>query len=152
MCIRDRLTTVFGIAPLLFEGSRQAQFLKPTVITLAYGLGFGMFLVLFIVPAIVIIQEDVGKLIRSYRRSLCGFGAARGHAVMMALASLATLVLVAATVGYREITGTLLAPVAAIGNLIGASDKAAAMATLALGLLVIFALGLILTRRKPQNP
>ncbi|MCH2094821.1 MAG: efflux RND transporter permease subunit, partial [Rhodobacteraceae bacterium] len=36
------LTTVLGLAPLLYEGSSQAEFLKPSVITLVYGLGFGM--------------------------------------------------------------------------------------------------------------
>ncbi|MDO5704731.1 MAG: efflux RND transporter permease subunit, partial [Paracoccus sp. (in: a-proteobacteria)] len=35
-------TTVLGLAPLLYERSSQAMFLKPTVVTLAYGLGFGM--------------------------------------------------------------------------------------------------------------
>ena len=40
------LTTVLGLAPLLYEQSQQAQFLKPTVITLVYGLGFGMVIVL----------------------------------------------------------------------------------------------------------
>jgi len=40
------LTTVLGLAPLLFERSTQAQFLKPTVVTLVYGLGFGTVLVL----------------------------------------------------------------------------------------------------------
>ena len=40
------LTTVLGLAPLLYENSSQAQFLRPTVITLVYGLGFGMLLVL----------------------------------------------------------------------------------------------------------
>ena len=43
------LTTVFGLAPLLFEQSRDAQFLKPTVITLVFGLGFGMLILLIIV-------------------------------------------------------------------------------------------------------
>ena len=42
------LTTVFGLAPLLFEQSRDAQFLKPTVITLVFGLGFGMLILLII--------------------------------------------------------------------------------------------------------
>ena len=47
------LTTVLGMAPLLYETSQQAQVLKPTVITLVYGLGFGMILVLLVVPALV---------------------------------------------------------------------------------------------------
>ena len=142
--ILTTLTTVFGIAPLLFEGSQQAQFLKPTVITLAYGLGFGLFLVLLVVPALVIIQEDVGKLVRSWRR---GLHAPLGFARVMVPATLAALGLVIATVGYREITGTLLSPVASIGALTGLSDKPAAFASLAIGLGLIFALGLLATRR-----
>jgi multidrug efflux pump subunit AcrB len=63
-------TTVAGLAPLLFERSTQAQFLKPTVITLAYGLGFGMLLVLIVVPALVMIQDDVGRAAASARRLL----------------------------------------------------------------------------------
>ncbi len=64
------LTTVLGLLPLLFETSKDAQFLKPTVITLVYGLGFGMFLVLFLVPAIVAIQLDIGRFMRASRRLL----------------------------------------------------------------------------------
>ncbi len=62
------LTTVGGLAPLLFETSRQALFLKPTVITLAYGLGFGMLLVLFLTPAMLAIQHDLSRHIKSARR------------------------------------------------------------------------------------
>ncbi|MGB0959219.1 MAG: efflux RND transporter permease subunit [Halocynthiibacter sp.] len=53
------LTTVFGLMPLLFEKSVQAQFLKPTVITLTFGLGFGMVLVLMVVPAFLMIGRDI---------------------------------------------------------------------------------------------
>lgn len=63
-------TTVLGLSPLLYEGSAQAQFLKPTVITLVYGLGFGFVLVLFVVPALVVIGADIGRLLRSARRGL----------------------------------------------------------------------------------
>ncbi|MEP2579444.1 MAG: efflux RND transporter permease subunit, partial [Roseibium sp.] len=63
-------TTVFGLAPLLFETSRQAQFLLPTVITLAYGLGFGLFLVLLLVPAFLMAQKDFGQTMVSGRRLL----------------------------------------------------------------------------------
>ena len=61
-------TTVLGLAPLLYETSSQAQFLKPTVITLVYGLGFGFVLVLLVVPALVAMQEDMGKQLRALRR------------------------------------------------------------------------------------
>ncbi|EYD70916.1 efflux RND transporter permease subunit [Limimaricola hongkongensis] len=63
-------TTVLGLSPLLYEGSAQAQFLKPTVVTLVYGLGFGFVLVLFVVPALVVIGADIGRMIRSARRLL----------------------------------------------------------------------------------
>jgi len=63
-------TTVLGLAPLLFEGSSQAEFLKPTVVTLVYGLAFGMVLVLIVVPALMAMQQDVGKQIRAVRRAL----------------------------------------------------------------------------------
>lgn len=64
------LTTVLGLAPLLFETSRDAQFLKPTVITLVFGLGFGMVLVLVVVPALLRIGVDFGYAMRSLRRAL----------------------------------------------------------------------------------
>ncbi len=61
-------TTVAGLAPMLFETSTQAQFLKPTVITLAFGLGFGMVLVLFVTPALIAVQHDVAAALRALRR------------------------------------------------------------------------------------
>ncbi|UWQ92126.1 efflux RND transporter permease subunit [Rhodobacteraceae bacterium M382] len=64
------LTTVLGLAPLLYEQSQQAQFLKPTVITLVYGLGFGMVLVLLVVPALVAMQRDVARPFAALRRTL----------------------------------------------------------------------------------
>lgn len=64
------LTTVLGLTPLLYEGSQQAQFLKPTVITLVYGLGFGMLLVLLLVPALLAILNDVSRPITAMRRAL----------------------------------------------------------------------------------
>jgi len=63
-------TTVLGLAPLLYEGSSQAEFLKPTVITLVYGLGFGVVLVLFLVPALIAMQDDVARYTRAARRGL----------------------------------------------------------------------------------
>lgn len=62
------LTTVFGLAPLLFEQSRDAQFLKPTVITLVFGLGFGMFILLIIVPVFIAVQHDMHKYYKSFMR------------------------------------------------------------------------------------
>ncbi|AUH32789.1 efflux RND transporter permease subunit [Paracoccus tegillarcae] len=64
------LTTVLGLAPLLYERSSQALFLKPTVVTLAYGLGFGMIVVLLVVPAALGIGEDIAHARRGFRRGL----------------------------------------------------------------------------------
>jgi multidrug efflux pump subunit AcrB len=63
-------TTVLGLAPLMFEGSSQALFLQPTVVTLVFGLGFGMFIVLLLVPAVLAIQADVGRHSRAARRAI----------------------------------------------------------------------------------
>ncbi len=64
------MTTVFGLAPLLYQPSAQAEFLKPTVISLVYGLAGGMLIVLVVVPSIVAIQGDIGQSWRSLRRAM----------------------------------------------------------------------------------
>jgi membrane-associated HD superfamily phosphohydrolase len=63
-------TTVLGLAPLLYERSTQAQFLKPTVITLVYGLGFGLLIVLLVIPALVAMQEDIRRFRKAYSFAL----------------------------------------------------------------------------------
>ncbi|TNF19191.1 MAG: efflux RND transporter permease subunit [Rhodobacteraceae bacterium] len=98
-------TTVLGLAPLLFERSSQAQFLKPTVITLVYGLGFGMFLVLLVVPALIAIQQDLGRTVATLRRGW-HFRAGRVRALLV-LATLAVLGWLAATLGAVAVTGGL---------------------------------------------
>ena len=47
------LTTVFGLLPVLFDSDLQAQFLRPLVVSLACGLMFATFIVLFLLPAIL---------------------------------------------------------------------------------------------------
>lgn len=44
------LTTIAGLAPLLLEKSRQAQFLKPMAISISYGIGIATVLTLFLLP------------------------------------------------------------------------------------------------------
>ena len=73
-------TTVLGLAPLLYERSASAQFLKPTVITLCYGLGFGMLLVLIVVPALLAAQGDIGRQFTALRRA---FTSRRTRGVML---------------------------------------------------------------------
>lgn len=48
--ILTTVTTVAGMAPLIFSTSRQAKFLIPMAVSLVYGLLFGTLLILFIVP------------------------------------------------------------------------------------------------------
>ena len=62
------ITTVGGLTPLLFEQSRNALFLKPTVITLVYGLGAGFFIVLLVTPTMIAIQHDIGARLTSLKR------------------------------------------------------------------------------------
>lgn len=54
------LTTVVGLMPLLMETSLQAQVLVPLVTSLAFGLMATTILVLFIVPAVYTIVDDMG--------------------------------------------------------------------------------------------
>ena len=44
------ITTIAGLAPLIFETSRQAQFLIPMAISIAYGIGIATFLTLILLP------------------------------------------------------------------------------------------------------
>ncbi len=80
-------TTVLGLAPLLYERSSQAEFLKPTIVTLAYGLGFGMVLVLLVIPALLAAQVDIERALRAGRRGLRGgpVGVVRGAAGVCAV-------------------------------------------------------------------
>ena len=98
------LTTVLGLLPLLNETSRQAQFLKPTVITLCYGLGFGLLLVLLVVPSLIVVQKDVSRLIATYRRGLLNRKMQLGYRCVLIGATLASLVLLLSSSGYLAVT------------------------------------------------
>ncbi len=51
------LTTMAGLAPLIFETSRQAQFLIPMAISIAYGIGVATFLTLFMLPLLLSVNN-----------------------------------------------------------------------------------------------
>lgn len=53
------LTTIGGLAPLLFETSLQAQFLIPMATSIAFGLGFSAVLILFFIPALLSLLESL---------------------------------------------------------------------------------------------
>ncbi len=52
-------TTSLGLAPLIIETSRQAQFLIPMAVSVAYGLVFGTFILLIILPAGFMVFSDL---------------------------------------------------------------------------------------------
>ncbi|MFD1195666.1 efflux RND transporter permease subunit [Seohaeicola saemankumensis] len=120
------LTTVLGLAPLLYETSSQAQFLKPTVITLVYGLGFGMVLVLLLVPALMAIQQDVARQVKALRRGL----RQRRIALPLGLTAALGLIWLGATLGMVVWQGAL--PSALTGVLPGLAQGAPMMAALLL--------------------
>ncbi|MGR3821999.1 MAG: efflux RND transporter permease subunit [Salipiger marinus] len=146
-------TTVLGLAPLLYERSSDAQFLKPTVITLVYGLGFGMVLVLLVVPALIAVQHDIGRRIAALRRGL-RFRLSRVRLALLGLTGL-VLVWLGATMGHVAVAGALpaallLPGIAALPPLV--AGFVTFIGGVAGGLLVVW-LGLLLwgTRRAPQR-
>ncbi|MEM6357594.1 MAG: efflux RND transporter permease subunit, partial [Pseudomonadota bacterium] len=53
------LTTFGGLAPMIFETSAQARFLVPMAVSLGYGIVFATAIVLFLIPCLYIIVEDI---------------------------------------------------------------------------------------------
>ncbi len=132
------LTTVLGLMPLLFETSRQALFLKPTVITLCYGLGFGVVMVLLVVPSLVVVQKDISRLVISSKRIALGNRIPQRFKLLFLGATSASIVLMGATLGPLVITQTAASWVqdilpAALGN----TPIMATLLTIILGMIVI---------------
>jgi multidrug efflux pump subunit AcrB len=61
------LTTIAGLTPLMFETSRQAQFLIPMAVTISFGLAVATLLVLLVVPSLLCVHESIA--VRSGRPS-----------------------------------------------------------------------------------
>lgn len=53
------LTTFFGLFPIMFETSLQAQVIIPMAISLAFGIMFATFITLLLIPALYLILEDI---------------------------------------------------------------------------------------------
>lgn len=131
-------TTVLGLAPLLYETSQQAQFLRPTVITLTYGLGFGLLLVLLVVPSLLAIGQDIGRNFRALRRGLAPRGKAPGLGGLLLTGVAGMAFLFASTLGSVMLTGTLpnvLGGQTSIGLALGLFLGGAALWTFVLWLL-----------------
>ncbi|MDQ7071951.1 MAG: efflux RND transporter permease subunit [Rhodobacterales bacterium] len=149
------MTTVLGLAPLLFERSSQAQFLKPTVITLVYGLGFGMVLVLLVVPALMAMQQDVSRQITALKRAL-RTRRAFGLRATMAVSVLAMLGWLGATMGWVVYTGAIAAPLVEVLPMLATLPAMiaafgvfiAGVAVAVLAGFIIVSLGIVMARRR----
>jgi len=64
--ILTTLTTSFGLFPLVLEKSFQAQFLIPMAISLVYGVAFGTTFILLFFPSLIMILNDVRRVVRQY--------------------------------------------------------------------------------------
>lgn len=58
------VTTFIGLLPIMFERSTDAQFLKPTVVSLAFGVAFALFVTLLFVPAMYAVGADIARFYR----------------------------------------------------------------------------------------
>ena len=56
------ITTFGGLAPMIFETSRQARFMIPMAISLGYGILFATMITLLLVPCLYLVLEDVRGL------------------------------------------------------------------------------------------
>ncbi|QPM90716.1 efflux RND transporter permease subunit [Pseudooceanicola algae] len=150
------LTTVLGLAPLLYERSSQAQFLKPTVITLVYGLGFGMVLVLLVVPALVAMQNDLSRMQLALRRALRSRRAIGMRRLSRAGLAL-MLVWFAATLGVAIWQGALWsALIGALPALAALPVMSAALLAFLTGMLLVIglllAIGIVMQMRARPAP
>jgi len=58
------LTTVAGLAPLLIEKSRQAQFLKPMAVSISFGIAYATILTLLVLPLFLTFSNDIKKNVK----------------------------------------------------------------------------------------
>ena len=63
------LTTFGGLAPMIFETSRQARFMVPMAISLGYGIIFATAINLVLVPSLFLIKEDLARFLSLCRRT-----------------------------------------------------------------------------------
>ena len=60
------ITTIAGLSPLIFETSRQAQFLIPMAIAIAYGIALATVLTLVMLPLMLKLSNDIKVLWQWY--------------------------------------------------------------------------------------
>jgi Cu/Ag efflux pump CusA len=135
------LTTVLGLAPLMFEQSRQSLFLKPTVVTLVYGLSVGFFIVLTMIPSLMAVGADLSRALRSLRRMTFGRRVRPGLRAAIALTAAVILVANLGLLVPWVLTGQAIAPLRAVSGAVppGVVSLAAAMLA-SMAIAAVFAL------------
>lgn len=63
------LTTFGGLAPMIFEPSRQARFMIPMAISLGFGILFATLITLVLIPALYLIAEDARARLEAWKNS-----------------------------------------------------------------------------------
>lgn len=61
------ITTAAGLAPIIFLTSEQGQFLVPMAVSVAFGLIFGTFITLLMLPSALFVINDLRKIVSSRR-------------------------------------------------------------------------------------
>ena len=61
------VTTCVGLLPIMAERSTTAEFLKPAVLSLSFGVLFALFVSLLMVPALYMVGWDYQQLMRRLR-------------------------------------------------------------------------------------
>ncbi|MCA8888158.1 MAG: efflux RND transporter permease subunit [Parvularculaceae bacterium] len=78
------VTTFIGLLPIMFERSTDAQFLMPTIVALAWGVFFALFVTLLFVPAMYAVGADIARFYRwawtGEKQPAVGHGASEEHA------------------------------------------------------------------------
>ncbi len=64
------LTTFGGLAPMIFETSRQARFIIPMAVSLGFGILFATVIILILVPSLYLLIEDITNLFRLHPQSV----------------------------------------------------------------------------------
>ena len=64
------LTTFGGLAPMIFETSRQARFMIPMAISLGFGIVFATVVTLIIVPTLYVMIDDASAILAPRRARL----------------------------------------------------------------------------------
>lgn len=67
------VTTFVGLIPIMLERSTDAQFLKPAVLALAFGVLFALFVTLVLVPSLYVIGEDIRRSLTTLTNTVRGW-------------------------------------------------------------------------------